>query len=95
MSLKQILVEIVKHPNVLNSYENIQKYANLIIGDIEANRVEFPVEKAVLAVMADMPIIYNPKLPDKCISDLLEGLIARRFHFDMEKEYKIINNLRL
>lgn len=96
-SLKKILVKIVKDPNVLNSNENIKAYAKLIIRDINANRVQFPVEQAVLAVMADMPIIYehNPNSEDKCISDLLEGVIARVFGFDMEREYKIINNLRL
>lgn len=93
-SLKKKLRDLVLHPNKLENIEKTRAYANEIIKDIENNNNSR--DKAVLAVMANIPIIYKHEgATDECMSDLLERLIARRFHFDMIKDYDIKNNLRL
>jgi len=94
-SLKKKLRDLVLFPNKLETEQETRAYANEIIKDIENNNNSR--DKAVLAVIANIPIIYKHegKATDKCMSDLLERLIARRFHFDMIKEYDIKNNLRL
>ena len=73
-TLRNILGKILMKPNVLNQPERV---ANLIIRDIRANQIEFPIEKAVYGVLADMPPIVNFMNEHK--SEDVEKLIMKAF----------------
>ena len=77
-TLRNILRTILMKPTVLNQPERVGR---LIINDIRANNIEFPIEKAVYGVLADMPPIVNFMNEHK--NEDVEKLIMKAFIYDV------------